>query len=192
MARLQHSTLLFGCLPPHRPVCAQIVSASRDKTIKLWNTLGECKYTWDAADGGHTDWVSCVRFSPTTTQPVIVSGGWDKQIKVWDLTLSKVMRQHNLVGHTGYINAVTVSPDGSLCASGGKDATAMLWDLTEGKRLYMLDAGDIIHAVCFSPMRYWLVAATQKGIKVRATRLFSCIFLSPPELLCASPWMQSS
>lgn len=148
-------------------VCdSQIVSASRDKTIKLWNTLGECKYTWDAADGGHTDWVSCVRFSPTTTQPVIVSGGWDKQIKVWDLTLSKVMRQHNLVGHSGYINAVTVSPDGSLCASGGKDATAMLWDLTEGKRLYMLDAGDIIHAVCFSPMRYWLVAATQKGIKV--------------------------
>lgn len=144
----------------------QIVSASRDKTIKLWNTLGECKYTWDAEDGGHTDWVSCVRFSPTTTQPVIVSGGWDKQIKVWDLTLSKVMRQHNLVGHTGNINAVTVSPDGSLCASGGKDATAMLWDLTEGKRLYMLDAGDIIHAVCFSPMRYWLVAATQKGIKV--------------------------
>ena len=23
----------------------QIVSASRDKTIKLWNTLGQCKYT---------------------------------------------------------------------------------------------------------------------------------------------------
>ena len=23
----------------------QIVSGSRDKTIKLWNTLGECKYT---------------------------------------------------------------------------------------------------------------------------------------------------
>ena len=144
----------------------QIVSGSRDKTIKLWNTLGECKYTWDASDDGHTDWVSCVRFSPTAQQPVIVSGGWDKQIKVWDLTVSKVMLQHNLVGHSGYINAVTVSPDGSLCASGGKDGTAMLWDLTEGKRLYMLEAGDIIHALCFSPMRYWLVAATQKCIKV--------------------------
>jgi len=23
----------------------QIISASRDKTIKLWNTLGQCKYT---------------------------------------------------------------------------------------------------------------------------------------------------
>merc|ERR1719369_1891061 len=32
-----------------------------------------------------------------------------------------------------------MSPDGSLCASGGKDAKAMLWDLNDGKHLYTLD-----------------------------------------------------
>ena len=32
-----------------------------------------------------------------------------------------------------YLNTVTVSPDGSLCASGGKDGKANLWDLTEGE-----------------------------------------------------------
>lgn len=42
----------------------------------------------------------------------------------------------------------------------------MLWDLTDAKRLYTLDAGDIIHALCFSPNRYWLCAATQTCIKV--------------------------
>ena len=42
----------------------------------------------------------------------------------------------------------------------------MLWDLAEGKRLYSLDAGDVIHALCFSPNRYWLCAATQACIKV--------------------------
>jgi len=72
----------------------------------------------------------------------------------------------NLVGHTGYLNTVTVSPDGSLCASGGKDGTAMLWDLTEGKRLYALEAGDIINALVFSPNRYWLCAATTQSIKI--------------------------
>lgn len=41
------------------------MSGSRDKTIKLWNTLGECKYTIGEPDG-HTEWVSCVRFSPVT------------------------------------------------------------------------------------------------------------------------------
>ena len=29
----------------------------------------------------------------------------------------------------------------------------MLWDLAEGKRLYSLDAGEVIHALVFSPNR---------------------------------------
>ena len=58
----------------------QIVSGARDKTIKLWNTLGDCKYT--ISEKGHADWVSCVRFSPNPQNPVIVSSGWDKLVKV--------------------------------------------------------------------------------------------------------------
>ena len=60
----------------------QIVSGSRDRSIKLWNTLGDCKYT--ITDKGHTEWVSCVRFSPNPQNPVIVSSGWDKLVKVRD------------------------------------------------------------------------------------------------------------
>ncbi|EHA8589764.1 guanine nucleotide-binding protein subunit beta-like protein A [Cocos nucifera] len=167
----------------------QIVSASRDRTIKLWNTLGECKYTIQDADA-HTNWVSCVRFSPNTFQPTIVSGSWDRTVKVWNLTNCKL--RSTLTGHGGYVNAVAVSPDGSLCASGGKDGVTLLWDLAEGKRLYSLDAGAtggkdgvtllwdlaegkrlysldagaIIHALCFSPNRYWLCAATQDSVKI--------------------------
>lgn len=39
-------------------------------------------------------------------------------LQVWNLTNCKL--RANLAGHQGYINTVTVSPDGSLCASGGK------------------------------------------------------------------------
>jgi len=138
----------------------QIVSGSRDKTIKLWNTLGECKFTIE--ENGHTEWVSCVRFSPNTLNPIIVSCGWDKLVKVWGLSNCKL--KTNLVGHTGYLNTVTVSPDGSLCASGGKDGTARLWDLNEGKHLYSLEANDIINALVFSPNRYWLCAATDSAV----------------------------
>lgn len=141
----------------------QIVSGSRDKTIKLWNTLGECKFTIDDVNS-HTEWVSCVRFSPNQETPIIVSGGWDKAVKVWSLTNCKLAA--NLVGHTGYINTVTVSPDGTLCASGGKDGTARLWDLVRGSELYTLEAGDIINCLVFSPTRYWLCAATNSSIKI--------------------------
>jgi len=141
----------------------QIVSGSRDKSIKLWNTLGECKYTMDQ-ENAHTEWVSCVRFSPNTQNPLVVSAGWDHYVKVWNLNNCKL--KTNLIGHTGYINTVTVSPDGSLCASGGKDGIAMLWDLNEGKHLYSLPAGDVINALVFSPNRYWLVAATPTCIRI--------------------------
>jgi guanine nucleotide-binding protein subunit beta-2-like 1 protein len=141
----------------------QIVSGSRDKTIRIWNTLGQCKYT--ITEDGHKEWVSCVRFSPNQQAALIVSAGWDKVVKVWTLEHFIKLRT-NLLGHTGYINTVTVSPDGSLCASGGKDGTAMLWDLNEGRHLSSLDAGDTINALCFSPIRYWLCAATGKSIKI--------------------------
>jgi len=140
----------------------QIVSGSRDNTIKLWNTLGECKYS--ITEDGHTNWVSCVRFSPSTANPIIVSCGWDRVVKVWNLTNCKLQYDH--LGHSGYLNTVTVSPDGSLCASGGKDGKAMLWDLNEGKHLYTLDGGDIIEALTFSPNRYWLCAAAGSVIKI--------------------------
>lgn len=141
----------------------QIVSGSRDKTVKLWNTVGECKF--DIVDNGHTEWVSCVRFSPENrANPLIVSCGWDNLVKVWQLKDCKLIR--NLVGHEGYLNTVTISPDGSLCASGGKDGIAMLWDLNEGKRLYSLVAEAVIHALVFSPNRYWLCAATSSDIRV--------------------------
>lgn len=140
----------------------QIVSGSRDKTINLWNTLGQCKYS--ITEDGHKEWVSCVRFSPNLITPLIVSAGWDKMVKVWNLNNCKL--RTNLIGHAGYVNCVTLSPDGSLCASGGKDGTAMLWDLNEGRHLSSLDAGDIIHALAFSPIRYWLCAATASTIKI--------------------------
>jgi len=85
-------------------------------------------------------------------------------VKVWNLSNCRL--KTNLVGHTGYLNTATVSPDGSLCASGGKDGTARLWDLNEGKHLYSLEAGDIINSLIFSPNRYWLCAATDSSIKI--------------------------
>jgi WD40 repeat protein len=43
------------------------------------------KYT--IVDDNHTDWVSCVRFSPNQKDPLIVSAGWDKLVKVSSLEL---------------------------------------------------------------------------------------------------------
>lgn len=143
----------------------QIVSGSRDRTVRLWNTIGKCKHVF-GEQGGHSEWVSCVRFSPIyPNQPtLLVSAGWDKLVKVWRLDTLKL--RSNMIGHNGYVTSVAVSPDGSLCASGGKDGKAMLWDLNESKHLSALEAGDAINALVFSPTNYWLCAATASSIVV--------------------------
>ncbi|CAL5367428.1 unnamed protein product [Camellia sinensis] len=96
--------------------------------------------------------------------PTIVSSSWDQTLKIWNLTNYKI--RASLTGHSGYVNTVAVSPDGLLCASGGKDGVILLWDLAEEKKLYLLDSGSIINALCFSPNRYWLCAATEASIKI--------------------------
>ncbi|GAB2231979.1 hypothetical protein Droror1_Dr00010998 [Drosera rotundifolia] len=80
----------------------------------------------------------------------IVSVSWDNCFCLESIVPVKIVKLRNtLSGHTGYVNTVAVSPNGSLCASSGND-----------------DVGTIIHALCFSPTRYWLCAATEHGIKI--------------------------
>lgn len=66
----------------------------------------------------------------------------------------------------------------------------MLWDLNEGKHLYTLDGGDIINALCFSPNRYWLCAATGPSIKIWVSRLqfrpSTCLYSVSPGCLVVS------
>ncbi|OMJ83791.1 hypothetical protein SteCoe_15200 [Stentor coeruleus] len=55
----------------------QIISGSRDKFIKLWNTLAVCKYEFGPKDS-YSDWVTCVSFTPPSRDPMIISAGCDK------------------------------------------------------------------------------------------------------------------
>jgi predicted NACHT family NTPase len=63
-----------------------IASASGDRTVKLWNVMGECIQTLH----GHTDWVETVSFSPD--DQLIVSGGIDGSIKVWDVKTGECVK----------------------------------------------------------------------------------------------------
>jgi guanine nucleotide-binding protein subunit beta-2-like 1 protein len=124
------------------------LTGSMDSTMRLWdlNTGSSVRLF-----RGHEKDVNSVAFSADNRQ--IVSGSRDTTIKLW-----------NTWAECKY--TITISPDGSLCGSGGKDGTAMLWDVNDGKHLYSLDANSTINAMCFSPKNYWLCAATDTSIKI--------------------------
>lgn len=155
----------------------QIVSAGRDKNIMLWNTLGECKYKIE--QDGHNATVSKVRISPSQKTPIFVSGGWDKTVKLWNLT--NCAHQKTFEGHKNIVTEVALSPDGSLCASADKDGMIMLWNIQKAQLAYSLNAGEAVNCLAFSPSRYWLCAATKSAIKIYNLRTNECIVDLVPE-----------
>lgn len=70
------------------------------------------------------------------------------------------------VGHKNYINVALLSPDGTLCASGGKEGTIYIWSIENLAFSHSLKNSDEVFALAFAPTRYWIAAATAGGVKI--------------------------
>lgn len=138
----------------------QIISAGRDKTIKLWNIHGTCKHTTAELP----EWVTCAKFGMRDDTSDIVSGGYDRLIRVWDR--QTFTQKYALSGHAGYINTVAISPDSTLVASGGQDKVVNMWDITAGQFLYPLPIHSTINHIEFSPNRFMIAVACDAGLKL--------------------------
>ena len=72
---------------------------------------------------GHTSYVYSVAIS--TDGQTLVSGSYDKTIKVWNLSTGKEI--YTLTGHTGGIWSIVISDDGQTLVSGSYDWTIKAW-----------------------------------------------------------------
>lgn len=77
---------------------------------------------------GHTLYVVSVTVSSDCSY--IVSGSFDKDIKVWDLETGTLIS--TLKGHKKEVDSVAISPDNQYIISGSNDKTIKVW-----KYLYM-------------------------------------------------------
>ncbi|KAI9225050.1 coatomer WD associated region-domain-containing protein [Blastocladiella britannica] len=79
---------------------------------------------------GHDKCVNWAMFHPT--QPLIVSGGDDRQIKIWRYSETKAWEVDTFRGHYNNVCSVLFHPRAELLLSAAEDKTIRVWDL--GKR----------------------------------------------------------
>src|SRR5919199_6515276 len=107
------------------------ISASYDKTLKIWDTdTGRELRTLT----GHTGPVRGVAIAPDGLTAISASD--DNTLKIWDIETGSELQ--TLTGHTNSVRGVAIAPDGITAISASDDNTLKIWDLASGSELRTL------------------------------------------------------
>ena len=120
------------------PSSSYFASGSADGVVKVWDLhRGYVTHVFK----GHGGVVSALAFHHLPVREVgetatfrLITGSVDNRIRVFDLVTSHGSRgsKPNVVleGHVSVPRGIAVSSDGKWLLSGGRDAVALIWDLT--------------------------------------------------------------
>jgi WD40 repeat protein len=147
----------------------QVVSGSVDSTLKLWKLINDRPPNlrdWEPTPSpllrsfdGHTGVVMSVAVTPDGQQ--VISGSWDKTIKVWDLASGSIIR--SLEGHTEFVTSVVVTSDGKQVVSGSGDKTLRVWDMINGKSQTLFENDKVIWSLYLSHDSRWVICGDELG-----------------------------
>jgi WD40 repeat protein len=91
----------------------------------------------------------------------VISGSWDNTLKVWNLETGE--EQFTLTGHSKWIRAVAVTPDGKQVISGSYDNTLKVWNLVTGEVLATFTGESPIACCAVAPDGMTVVAGEASG-----------------------------
>ncbi len=134
-----------------------LVSASADKTIKVWD-LANCKEIRTLT--GHSSFVNYLVISPDGQ--TLASASADKTIKLWNLATGNEIR--TITGHSSFVNYLAISRDGQTLVSASADKTIKLWNLATGNEIRTL-TGHSSYIDYFVISSNWQTIATGSADK---------------------------
>jgi WD40 repeat protein len=140
IASFEHQALIVDIT--FSPDGARILTASWDKTAKLWDaTSGKLLVTF-----AHQGTVNSAAFSPDGAQ--ILTASADRSAKLWEAVSGKLIGSF---GHQDGVNSAAFSPDGTRILTASADRTAKLWDATSGKLIASFEHQANVYRGAFSP-----------------------------------------
>ena len=105
-----------------------LFSVGEDKTVRRWDLEFN---RVDRYYHGHLSGVFCVNLLPLHSTELLVTGGRDATVRVWDIRQAKEVLV--LGGHTNQVNDVQTQIAHPHIISSSMDLSVRTWDLTAGK-----------------------------------------------------------
>jgi COMPASS component SWD3 len=145
-----------------------MISGGNDRVITLRNLkTGKIIRSFT----GHSGSIYGLSLSPDGQ--TLVSSSRDTTLKIWHLHTINTYSSNStnrligdglintLVGHSSSINAVKISPNGQIIASGSEDNTIKIWDLNSGVCLATLEGHEAgVRAIAISPDGQLLISGS--------------------------------
>jgi eukaryotic-like serine/threonine-protein kinase len=138
----------------YSPDGTRIVTASNDKTARIWDARAGLQLTVLTGHGGS---VYCAAYSPDGSR--IFTASADKTARIWDARTGAQLAV--LSGHRDEVSCAAYSPDGSRIVTASDDKTARIWDARTGAQLAVLSGhDDSVVTAAYSPDGMVIVTAS--------------------------------
>jgi WD40 repeat protein len=119
----------------------QVLSASTDGSIKLWQQPGEGKLL------AHPGQVTSAALSPDGSR--LLTGCSDKQVRSWNLSNGQIERPFS--GPSLGVLCVAMNSTGAQVAAGSADKTLFVWNTADAKEVRKFTLAAAVNSVAFSP-----------------------------------------
>jgi RNA polymerase sigma factor (sigma-70 family) len=138
------------------------------RLLAACDTARHVVHLWDAGPGQELRKLAqgrpvAVAFAPDGK--TLATGGWDGTLVLWDFATGRKLRTIQPGDGATSVQAIAVSPDGRLLATGHHgQAPVYLWDAATGKLVRQIDAGhEVTWCLEFSTDGAWLATGGLDG-----------------------------
>jgi WD40 repeat protein len=134
---------------------------------------------------------SAVKCSDHALFSMIVSDSYDfVAVGTQDglINIFKGNKQQTFAGHSDAVRSVSISPKARWLASGSKDASVRLWDVSTGRAWLLVQTQDYVYEVAFSPTGNHILAVDGAGVMrvISFPRLIDELSPNDVDKMCAN------